>query len=610
VGVTGQRVPFQRVLVAAAVIVAAGLAARVVHTRVASVARGSGTENSAAGRQRRWSVLLETRISQPGAADDRATTITLRGDWVSTVSGESASGYDVAYELEGAHAEGTGLGDVRAADVAQLEHHLAERFWVTYQPDGAATRVHFPKDMTDDVRNFLELVATQVQLVRPAAAQRQWTATERDAAGTYFAAYDDLGAGAILKRKMRYVTLDGTAGPGDSTVAVRVDASEVRFSVDAAGLVDTVAGSEATHVDAKLGALGLNVDIRIRLDHPRSTRAPDLIGSFEGAKPGLDSGPIATQRASDEEMQARHDARLLYGVTITDVLDTVHSGHADDKTRERLEAFMRQHPGDIPRALTFVRAADHDQAATVLQALGAGGTPPAQDAICTVASDDRAPTPLRTEALAALVRTKQPTASTVATLLRLMDAPDPALRRQALYMTGTAGNASATRDPQTTARIETDLLARWDRCSAQTCVDVLAALGNLATPAIVPAVEHALADGNPSVRAAAVSALRRVKVPSADPFIAAAMTGDKDPSVRAAAVFAATFRPVGPLLEALSHAIETDAADYVRSAAIEAVAGHIDESPLVEKALASAAAKDPVAGVRRLASQALESGRP
>ncbi len=615
---TSKSIPIRKVLVAAGALATAALVARVVQTRVAAATierggrsdRGAAGTDSNAGRQRRWAVTLETRIKQPGAATDRDNTIVLTGDLVSTLSGESAAGSDVAYELQNAHASGTGFGEVNPADVAELEHHLAQRFWVTYQPDGAAARVHFPRDMTDDVRNFLELVATQAQLVRPAEASPQWTTTERDAAGTYFAAYEGLGPGEILKRKMRYMTLDGTSGPHDSSVAVRVDSSETRFAVDGQGLVDSVQGHEATYVEAKLGALGLSVDIRLRMDHPRSGRDPGLVGSFERARPGLDSGPIVTQRATDQEMLARRDARLVYGLTLEQVLDSLRSGHADEKVRAQVEALLRQRPKDIPAAMAFAREAGKDASTLVLQAAGAAGTPATQDALCVLASDERAPGPLRIESVGALVRTKEPTAPTIATLIRLMDAGDAGLRRQALYMAGTAGANCEDGDPQALARIQAELLARHASCNGPTCVDVLAALGNLGTPAIVPSVERSLGDGSAAVRAAAARALRRVKIPAADGLIARAMKDDADPSVRAAAVFASTFRPLSPLLEALSHTIEADPVDYVRTAAIEAVANHIDESPLVEKALVTAAAKDSVAGVRRLAREALGPRAP
>jgi HEAT repeat protein len=606
-----------RLLVVAGVAAAVGAGAWLVRTHVtasaATAGSGSGAASSGAraGEQRRWAATLSVRMKE-GGQGGRETSMVLAGEWVTTISGESAAGTDVACELQGAHAEGTGFGQASADQMAQLKRLLARRIWITYQPDGAAIRAHFPKDMTEDVRNFLELVATQTQLVRPAAPSPQWVVTERDGAGSYLAAYQDGGPGAILKRKMRYLTTDGAGGPA-GVIGVRIDSSETRFALDGAGRVNEVDGREVTHVDANLGGQGLGIELRIHLGEPRSAAAPDLAGSFERARADVDSQAIATQRASDEELQRRHDDQLIVGADLQQLLarqlDAAHAGTPDMKAAAQLEAMLRRQPGDIPSAVAFVRDAGKDAAAAVLSALGAAGTPPAQEALCSLASGDD-PAPLRAAAVTALVRTKHVTAATTATLLRLLDASDPQVRRQALYMTGTAGQNVHDTDPGAAARIEADLVGRHARCTGSECVDTLVALGNLASPAILPGVQRSLADPSAAVRAAAVRALRKVEGPTVDGLIGITMTDDSDPSVRAAAVFAATFRTIGPLVEPLAHVVRADPIDYVRTDAIEAAANHLDEAPLLEAALQDAAAKDPKPGVQRLAREVLGSRLP
>lgn len=610
------RAALGKVLVTAGAVGAIGIGARVFHTHVsASAATLGGGVASAPGRagvQRRWAMTLEARMKQSGQGGSRETAIHLSGDWVTTVSGESPAGIDVACELENAHAEGTGFGSVSKDEVEQLERRLARRIWITYQADGAATRAHFPRDMSDDVRNFLELIATEAQLVRPAARSPQWTATERDAAGSYFASYEALGPGAILKRKTQYLKADGAGGPA-GIIGVRVDSSETRFALDSAGLVNDLDGHEATHVAANLGGLEMEIEVRLHLGQAQSGRAPELAGSLDRARGDVDSQPIITQRASDDVMQRRRDERLIAGVELPQVLarllDAAHAGATDSDAAAKLEAMLRTRPSDIAPAVVFARGAGKDASTSVLQALGAAGTAPAQEALCGLAGSD-APVPLRTAALTALVRTKRATPATVATLLRLLDASEPEVRRQALYMTGTAGQSVHATDPAATARIEAELLARQARCARADCVDVLVALGNLATPGILPSVQRSLADPNPGVRAAAVRALRNVDEPSVDRLVSATMTGDSEPSVRAAAVFTATFRPVLGLAEALARTVRADPIDYVRSSAIEAAANHLDQSPLLAAAVADAAEKDPKPGVQRLARQVLGGAAP
>lgn len=575
---------------------------RAANHAAASVATGGSVS---AGRQSRWAITLDTTLQQAGsAAAAHPGTTTLTGDWVVTVSGAAAGRTDLACELQHPHVTGTGFGNVDPADVARLERNLASRFWVSYQDDGAATAMHFPREMGDDVRNFLELLATESQLVRPVRPSPQWTATERDGAGSYFAAYEQLGPTEIVKKKMRYLAVDGAGTASAASVAVQIDDADTRFALDDAGAVRELFGRERMHVDAKLGGPGLAIGIRLHMTDARTGRAPELIGSLERA-PDLETSPVVTQRASDEELLARRDARLIKNVTLPPLLETVQQGRADATTRVTLAALLRQRPALVPEAAAFARKAGPAPAKLALEALGAAGTPVAQAALCALATDGSMPAATRVDAVGSLIQTRRPTGETVAALVGLMDAAEPTVRRQALYVAGAAGGQSHDADPAASGRLEAALLARYGKSSGPARVDLLVALGNLATAAVVPPVEAALHDSNAAVRAGAARALRKVKDPAADRLIAEAMTGDRDPGVRAAAVLAASFRPIGPLVEPLVHTVEGDPVDYVRTGAIEAVASHVDESPLIQKALVTAASRDSSPGVRRLARQTL-----
>ena len=596
-------------LIGSALLVVAGAVALVHHRAAATVAAAAGPGAGGAalvGRQLRWDVTLETTLhpqGKVGAGRGGATTLT--GEWVVTVSGASAGGTDVACELRHPHVAGTGFGDVDPADVARLEQNLAARFWVSYQVDGAATALHFPRALGDDVRNFLELLVTESQLVRPARPDPQWTATERDGAGGYLAAYRQPGPTEIVKRKIRYLALDGAGAPRASAVNVRIDGAETHYALDAQGVVRDLAGREALRIDAQMGAPGLDVAIKLHLANGRVGEARDLVGSLERAASGLETGPIVTQRASADELLARRDARLMRDADFARLLEAVERKQADATTPLALEAFLRRRPGDVGRAVAFVRRAGADAAEVVLRALGAAGTAATQDALGGLAADGGAPFRLRLDALGAFIETKQPTAATVSLLIQMMDSPELELRRQALYVAGAVGGDGHDASPGASAELQAALLDRWGKTSGDARLDLLVALGNLGTSAVVPALEKALSDPSAAIRAGAARALRKVKDPSADRLIAAAMTGDRDPGVRAAAVLAASFRPFGPLAEPLAHAVRADPVEYVRSDAIEAVASHVDDSPLIGQALLGAATSDPSPGIRRLARKTL-----
>jgi HEAT repeat protein len=172
---------------------------------------------------------------------------------------------------------------------------------------------------------------------------------------------------------------------------------------------------------------------------------------------------------------------------------------------------------------------------------------------------------------------------------------------------GAAARASIQSHPEQAFHVQAALLDRYAACDGPACLDVLDALGNLGTPAVLPSLEKALHDPDARTRAAAARSLRLVADPAADRLLASAMADDHDASVRSAAIFAVTFRPIAAFVDPLGHAARSDPADFVRSDAIGVLASHAGESPRIDRILSSAATDDPKDPIRRLARQALAS---
>ena len=568
--------------------------------RAAAIARAAG-----AGRQLIWKVTLDVRMQQPsGQSAGHDAAMTLTGELVATVSGVGKDGTALAYELRHPQLQGTGFGQVSPADVKVVEEKLARRFWVTEQADGAARWLHFPRDLAFDTRNLLMLLVTETQLVRPPQPALQWTTTERDGAGAYLAAYRQTSAREIVKRKLRYVAVDGTGTPATMPVDVRIENAEGRYTLDEDGRVAVATIHDRARIAVGIGGTSLVTEMRLTLADLRVGEAPELVGSLDRARADVETGPVMTQAASPEVLQARQDAELIKGVTLSHVLSTLGTD-ADGKARPQLEALFRQRPGDTREAIAFVRGAPASAAKNVLQALGAAGSPAAQEALGQLATDEHAPTPQRAIAIAALVQTKHPTSATLDWLARLLDAPEPKVRKEATFLIGAVGSACVETDPAAAARVEAELIRRYRAGKGDERADSLVGLGNLNTPGIVPVVAEALRDPSPRIRAVATGALAAVQHPDADRLIATAMTDDRDPTVRAAAVRAAASRPIGPMADALAHAVRSDPVEYVRTDAIQAVGRHVDESTQIQQALVAAATSDASPGVQRMARQAL-----
>jgi HEAT repeat protein len=501
--------------------------------------------------------------------------------------------------------------------VARLTEKLGRRFWASYQRDGAARQLHFPREQSPDIRNLLALLVTTLQIVRPESPSPQWNATERDSAGTYLATYHQPRPTELVKQKLRYLSIDGDgsgggsgAGGSSTPAAIQIVDARSHFTFDGHGVVTGAEVRERTVVDTKLGSPGFEIELRVVLGKLRAGDAPDLVGSLERARPAVDTSPVVTQRESEDVLRARQDARLIEGVTLGPLLKEVHGRETEMHVRAQLAALLRRRPRDVPEALAFARQAEVETARVVLAALGHAQTPAAQEALGTLASDATRQPALRTAALQSIVQARRPTPSTLSWLVKLLDDPDPAVKKHALYLTGAAGAACRDTDPAGAARIEAELLRRSRACSEASCIDVLIALGNLATDGALPAIEAALASPNPRVRAAAARALGRIALPTADRLIVATMTTDRDSGVRAAAVTAAGSRPIAPLAETLSTLMRTDPAESVRTSAIRVAGAHIEQAPQLEQALLAAASGDPSPGLQRLARKALGSRFP
>lgn len=577
-----------------------------------SSARATGTTRTAPilplGRQLTWAVSLQARMRQPGSPDGGAAPeqiTTLGGDLTTTVSGATEDAYDLAFELRQPEVQGQGFGKIAPEELTRLKEKLGRRFWVSYQREGAARELHFPRDLTPDIRNLLTLLVTNLQIVRPTVASPQWNATERDSAGAYLAMYRQPSPTELSKQKLRYLQTDGNSPA--SSAALQVDDAQSHFTLDSNGLVTQAEIHERSHLTPKVGLPGFELELRIVLGKPRLGTAPSLVGSLERAQPTLDTSPITTQLESEDVLRARHDAELIQGVTLVPLLSQLRGRSNDARLRAQLAALLRQRTGDVKAALDFARQADDETAQVVLAALGSAQTPEAQDALGVLATDVALSSNLRRGAILSLIQTRHPTPSTLSWLLGLLDDPEPAVAKQALYLTGAAGAACRDRDydPAGATRVEAELLRRFHSCREGVCPDVLIALGNLASNGTLPTIQEALRSPDLHTRAAAVSALSRFTLPSADRLIAATMIGDREPQVRAAAVTAVGSRLIAPLAEQLANLLLTDRSEAVRSAAINVASRHIGEAPQLEQALLTASTSDTSPSLRKLAKQAL-----
>lgn len=574
------------------------------------------------GRQRRFALRFETRIEHPG--DKAPLTVNVTGDWVTTLTSAREGEQDVACQIVGARLSGTGVAQASHKEIEALAQRLSRRFWVTYRNDGAALRVHFPKDMAKSDRNLLEMIVTETEVVRPAADEPQWTAIERDGAGTYLAVYQRLPHRPVqlVKRKLQYLHMDGAGTPAH-TLAIKPLASEWRIFLDDAGEVTGIEGSEHLRISMPMAPATATKDMShldigsdVHLSNPRTDTAPELIGSLERALSTVDTAPLGTQAWDSEETVAARDRRLLEGTSTKALIESAKAGNADPLLPARLAALFRQRPEAINLGATLVRENHGYDIQALTNALAAAGTPPAIEALGGLARDRAITRQSRIDALNALIGLRTPIPSAVRIATDLLDDSDPEVRRAARMVAGAVAHALRTTDPEAQQSIERALIARYPGATAPEQADLLEGLGNSGSSMILATAEAALRSGHTEVRAAAAHALRRIDDPAVDRLLAAVITGDQNERVRAKAVSAAEVRwpeqssapprPAGdPLVASIIHAAIFDAAESVRARAIGVLRRRQEPSQDIQAALTKVAEQDPSPGVRRLAREAL-----
>lgn len=559
------------------------------------------------GEQHRWSLEFRARLDQPGG--QRQIEIYLSGDWVSTISAVRPGEYDAELEVALGRFTGAGLASPAAGAAEQFRRRMSRPFWATYRDDGALITIHFFKDVEPSDRNLLQMIATEIQLVRPDASRPQWTAFERDGAGGYLALYDQPEPRVVVKRKLKYVHTDGVAGAPRDRLQVAVDHSEFRFALDPDGGILAMDGTDRVLMGVPLGKTEqLTATVETHLANPRRSRAPELIGSLVRARPGVVNFPIETHKTDPEAARAQLDARLLDGHTTESLLQAAISKSDDHMLSERLAALFRRRPEATLAAVAILRKSGPQKQIT--SALAVAGSLAAMEGLGSLARDPAAPASVRVDALTALVRLQHPDIGSMHIPMTLLDDPDPQVESAARMISGAIARAGRAEHPADADAIDAALIARYRKAQdVRDLSDLLAALGNSVGPSTLPVIKEALGDPREPLRATAARALRLAVGPEIDRLLSEAMTSDYAPGVRAEAVLAASFRrPLGfQLGEALLSVASADPVESVRSRAITLLRQNPSASPRIAETLAWIADNDAKPGVRRLAREALVS---
>jgi hypothetical protein len=558
------------------------------------------------GDQSRWSLDYRASMEQTSA---HPIEIHMIGGWTSTVSAVRNGEYDAQLQLADLHFAGDAVQGASAASLSALQTHLSRPFWATYRNDGGLLAMHFLRDVSPSDRNLLQMIATELQLVRPDAARESWTAQERDGAGEYAALYVAPRPDRIVKRKLKYLYTDGVAGAPTNAVRVSVESSDIQFTLTPDGKVQGIDGTNRVRMDlAKNQSEKLVAMTEFHAGNLRTGKAPELVGSLEREIPNVVDSPVVTQLLDAGSMRADADERLLHGYTTEAILASAFAKDANPSSLDRLTALFRRRSEAASEAAAML--IQDGSRRSVTNALGAAGSVSSVFALNGLAHNSDLPENLRVDAIVALVQMQHPTAEAMRIPGDLVNDPNANIRFAARMMSGALSRAGRLEHAAEADAIDASLIALYMRTQdTKQRADLLGALGNSAGPSAVPVIEEALHDSTANIRAAAARSLRLAPGAEIDRVLANVITSDSDGTVRSDAIFATRFR--NPLSASLARSVlsaaSTDEATYVRSDAIAVLRQNPNASPAIPQTLKQIAEQDSDAGVRRQASEALES---
>ena len=553
--------------------------------------------------------LFELGTTQEYDLDESSTLTTTAGQAISTIKLRGPIALTALRErptvLVRAAFSGTASATVREGEAGPddaLSESARRPFVLEFAMDGHFLRALGTAKVLPMIGRAFTAFGESLQLTRGGAGSK-WQSTERDAAGTYTAAYEQPDAYDVWKHKTAYESLDGAKGTYD------VLASRADFTLDRGAHLTSFKLGEKLRVTTE-GLPGFFGSTELSLKSTRTYVASADLQRF--SEEAAQATPLVTT-LRDQQEEAR-DRERIGGMTPADVFGGVQTFTKPNSSKEEkqkaarafvaMAAMLRRDPTMLDKVKAHLAAKGSDTS-VMLAALRDASTPGAQRVLADMS---RASSPLdsanRLEAARSLSRVEKPTAETVQALKQMRS--DPVVGTQATYGLGSVLHKLKDSDPvlaDDARRALQDELA-----GAKTPYDLVATLtafGNAGDATLLREIRDRMTSDDPAVRAAAAMALRRIPGPDADALLAT-LAADPAESVRYRAVQAIGERTPSPTLaDALVPLALTDATFDTRSSAVTVLARWLDDLPVLEGTLRKVAASDPHPDVRNTASAAL-----
>jgi HEAT repeat protein len=484
-------------------------------------------------------------------------------------------------------------------------------FFISFDKTGLAKFTHFEKEADVLVRGLLRSLVANSQFVEAGVPRDTWYSEEHDTTGQYRALYQRLATHRFEKQKQSYSHVTTPQGLTPLGSEIRIDVRSIStFELEEDLWTRSLQISERLEVDAGESIPAATYVLSMSLRLLERLQEPTLIGSFDARRAFLGSAAMSSFQGVEQDPLDNY-RQVLGGRSFDDMLKELRSLPSEPKARddvrtrvlEQLRALFMLQPSEALKAPGVIRSGmDPLAASSMLGALSAASTREAIRSLSEVSGDHSISTGIRMDAAAALGMAGEPNPEGVEALRGLTRDADPTLRDTAMLGLGNAAFQMEDTNSGGAEALVHELNSMYRTASSpEQQALALRALGNTRAPSALATLQEALSSTAPQVRQAALEALRNIPDPTADRLLSQYIIGDPTVEVRRVAIFASSFRPLGPLLPALEHALRTDTSDGVRADVIYLLGEMRGMVPEAMPLLRWASENDPNLDLRKVA---------
>ncbi|MGA3162029.1 MAG: HEAT repeat domain-containing protein [Terracidiphilus sp.] len=571
-------------------------------------------------------------LSHAGASEQSAPTPGMKNSFDVTTSGEVTV---TVFDREG----GSLLAEIRfaklqlaylvngqpAAEAEKIRQELGQAIYTTMDAQDLVTSLQFQTGISRIAQTLARTLIARMQFVRPQeSAQAHWQVEEEDQQGRYLAEYvreSTSAAGQSITKTILHYNAEQAARNQEAGTAWPEIATKGSFHLVAgedSSLV-SIAGEQSQSFTLRGQPVGNNVESLHFTRVARAALAQDkLVGiavKYRQHQTELTRTTLSAQ-ASRAEAEESIQRQALGSATFDSVaaeLKQLEASGAGGKHTDlylRVKALAALHPDACARLAQLVQATAPDGPAMklVTGALAAAGTYAAQAALVEIMHGHADNEALQLRLLPALGLLQNPDVATVSELKRLSgEAVSERVSFRARLALGAAARALKQSAPERAAAIVTELLKQLTQARGPNVQrQYLLALGNTGAAGALPALKIYAASTDPSLRGAALSAMRFLVDGEAEEMLIAALGSDPESTVRLQAAEAISFRAMTPhSFDALKSALANDADSMVRLRAMSDLWEARDRFPQAVEAVTDASLHDASPEVRKAAGDLL-----